>query len=253
MRYLEMTAALTIDGLTVDFAGFTAVNCVSMVIEEGELRVLLGANGAGKTTLIDLVSGKTKSTAGRVHLFDADITNREEHEIARAGIGRKFQVPSIFRGLTVRRNLEVASCRNPGVLANLGVGFPRAVHARIGEVLALIGLGDAADVPAVNLSHGQTQWLELGLLVLQDPKVLLLDEPTAGMTQAETQRTSQIINGLKGRHTILVVEHDMAFVREIAERITVMHLGQVLAEGSVADIEHNAKVREAYLGSRGIS
>ncbi len=247
-----MTAALTIDGLAVDFAGLKAVNGVSMVVEEGELRVLLGANGAGKTTLMDLVSGKTKSTAGRVHLYDTEITNREEHEIARAGIGRKFQIPSVFRDLTVRRNLEVASCRNPRVMANLGFGFPRAARAREDEVLDLIGLADAAERQAASLSHGQTQWLELGLLMVQEPKVLLLDEPTAGMTQAETYKTSQIINGLKGRHTVLVVEHDMAFVREIAERITVMHLGQVLAEGSVADIERNPKVREAYLGSRRI-
>lgn len=247
-----MAAALMIDGLGVDFAGFKAVNGVSMVVDEGELRVLLGANGAGKTTLIDLVSGKTKSTAGRVYLFDTDITDREEHEIARAGIGRKFQIPSVFKELTVRRNLEVASCRNPKVLANLGFGFSRAAAARVDEVLGLIGLTDAVDVLAANLSHGQTQWLELGLLIVQNPKVLLLDEPTAGMTQAETYKTAQIISRLKGRHTILVVEHDMAFVREIAERITVMHLGQVLAEGSVTQIEQNPKVREAYLGSRGI-
>jgi urea transport system ATP-binding protein len=247
-----MPAALTIDGIGVDFAGFKAVNNVSMVIEEGELRVLLGANGAGKTTLMDLISGKTESTEGRVYLYDLDITNHPEHEIARAGMGRKFQIPSVFRDLSVRRNLEVANCRNPGVFANLGFGFSRDVQARVEDVLELIGLSEQADVLAANLSHGQTQWLELGLVIVQDPKVLLLDEPTAGMTQAETHRTSQIINGLKGRHTILVVEHDMAFVREIAERITVMHLGQVLAEGDVVEIERNEKVREAYLGSRGI-
>jgi urea transport system ATP-binding protein len=247
-----MTAALTIDGVGVDFAGFKAVNNVSMIIEEGELRVLLGANGAGKTTLMDLISGKTECTQGRVHLYDTDITNREEHQIARAGIGRKFQIPSVFKELTVRRNLEVASCRNPAVLANLGFGFSRQAHARVDEVLELTGLSGDANALAANLSHGQTQWLELGLLIVQNPKVLLLDEPTAGMTQAETHHTSQIINGLKGLHTILVVEHDMAFVREIAERITVMHLGQVLAEGNVGEIERNDKVREAYLGSRSI-
>src|SRR5262245_62117157 len=247
-----MPAALTIDGIGVDFAGFKAVNNVSMVIEQGELRVLLGANGAGKTTLMDLISGKTECTEGRVYLHDLEITNRTEPEIARAGMGRKFQIPSVFKDLSVRRNLEVASCRNPGVLANLGLGFSREAQARVEEVLELIGLAEQADVLAANLSHGQTQWLELGLVIVQNPKVLLLDEPTAGMTQAETHRTSQIINGLKGRHTILVVEHDMAFVREIAERITVMHLGQVLAEGDVAEIERNEKVREAYLGSRGI-
>jgi len=244
-------AALTIDGLGVDFEGFKAVNGVSLIIEEGELRVLLGANGAGKTTLMDLISGKTKSTAGRVFLHDTDITNWEEHRIARAGVGRKFQIPSVFKELTVRRNLEVASCRNPGVFANLSFGFP--AKAKVDEVLELIGLTEEANRIAAYLSHGQTQWLELGLLITQDPKIILLDEPTAGMTQAETHKTSLIVNNLKGRHTIIVVEHDMAFVREIAERITVLHLGQVLAEGSVTEIETNPKVREAYLGSKGIS
>jgi urea transport system ATP-binding protein len=247
-----MTAALTIDGLGVDFGGLKAVNRVSMIVEEGELRVVLGANGAGKTTLMDLISGKTPSTEGRVFLFDTDITNREEHQIARAGIGRKFQIPSVFKELTVRRNLEVASCRNPKVLANLAFGFSATARARVDEVLDLIDLTHLAAVLAGNLSHGQTQWLELGLLMVQNPKVLLLDEPTSGMTQAETLKTSLIVNELKGQHTIIVVEHDMAFVREIAERITVMHLGQILAEGDVSAIEQNPKVREAYLGSKGI-
>jgi urea transport system ATP-binding protein len=244
-------AALTIDGLSVDFEGFKAVNQVSMIVDDGELRVVLGANGAGKTTLMDLISGKTRSTGGRVFVHDTDITNWEEHRIARAGIGRKFQIPSVFKELTVRRNLEVASCRNPGVFANLGFGFP--AKAKVGEVLELIGLVEEADRIAAYLSHGETQWLELGLLITQDPKIILLDEPTAGMTQAETHKTSVIVNNLKGRHTIIVVEHDMAFVREIAERITVLHLGQVLAEGRVSEIETNPKVREAYLGSKGIS
>jgi urea transport system ATP-binding protein len=249
-----MVAALTIDGLSVDFDGFKAVNTVSMIIDEGELRVLLGANGAGKTTLMDLISGKTKSTEGRVFLYDADITNMEEHAIAGAGVGRKFQIPSVFKDLTVRRNLEVASCsRDTRVLTNLGFGFSREGEKRVDEVLELIGLTEEAGTVAANLSHGQTQWLELGMLMVQNAKVLLLDEPTAGMTQAETLKTSKIINALKGKHTLLVVEHDMAFVREIAQRITVMHLGQVLAEGSVTEIEQNPKVKEAYLGSRAIS
>jgi urea transport system ATP-binding protein len=247
-----MAAALTIDGIGVDFSGFKAVDGVSMIVEEGELRVLLGANGAGKTTLMDLVSGRTKSTSGRVFLYDQEITNREENEIARAGLGRKFQIPSVFKELTVRRNLEVASCTSPSVLRNLRLGFSPAERARVDEVIALVGLSDAAHRIAGNLSHGETQWLEIGILMVQDPKVLLLDEPTAGMTQAETLRTAAIINALKGRHTLLVVEHDMAFVREIAERITVMHLGQVLAEGDIAAIENDERVRAAYLGSKGI-
>jgi len=248
-----MPAALTVDGLSVDFDGFKAVNSVSMIVDEGELRVLLGANGAGKTTLMDLISGKTKSTGGRVFLYDTEITNMEEHEIALAGVGRKFQIPSVFKDLTVRRNLEVVSCHDTRVIANLGFGFSREGEKRVDEVLELVGLSEESKTIAANLSHGQTQWLELGMLMVQNAKVLLLDEPTAGMTQAETLKTSKIINALKGKHTLLVVEHDMVFVREIAERITVMHLGQVLAEGSVTEIEQNPKVKEAYLGSRAIS
>jgi urea transport system ATP-binding protein len=203
---------------------------------------------------MDLISGKTKSTEGRVFLHDTEITNWEEHKIARAGIGRKFQIPSVFKELTVRRNLEVASCnKKPGVFANLRFGFGVEAERNVDEVLELIGLTEEQNRIAAYLSHGQTQWLELGLLITQNPKIVLLDEPTAGMTQAETLKTSQIVNNLKGRHTIIVVEHDMAFVREIAERITVLHLGQVLAEGNIGDIENNPKVREAYLGSKGIS
>jgi urea transport system ATP-binding protein len=248
-----VTAALTIDGIGVAFSGVKAVDQVSMVIDQGELRVLLGANGAGKTTLMDLISGKTRSTEGRIYLYDDDITNYTEHRIARAGIGRKFQIPSVFRGLSVRRNLEVASCRNPHVFANLRFALTPASSARVDEVLELTGLSEASEQIAGGLSHGQTQWLELGMLIVQDPKVLLLDEPTAGMTQDETHKTAEIIKGLRGQHTILVVEHDMSFVREIAERITVMHLGRVLAEGDIAAIEANHDVRRAYLGSRGIA
>lgn len=247
-----MTAALTLDGLGVSFSGFKAVDNVTLIIEEGELRVLLGANGAGKTTLMDLVSGKTRSTEGTVHLYDTDITNWQEPRIARAGLGRKFQIPSVFRELTVRRNLEVASYHNPGVFANLGFGLRRAAHLRVEEVLGMTGLTAQADRVAGFLSHGETQWLELGLLMVQNPRVLLLDEPTAGMTAAETRRTAEIIKGLRGTHTIVVVEHDMAFVREIAERITVLHLGQVLAEGDLGTIERDPGVREAYLGAHGI-
>ncbi len=244
-----MTASLTLNGLSVNFAGFKAVDGVNLVIEEGELRVLLGANGAGKTTLMDLITGRTQSTAGTVHLYDTDITNWPEPRIARAGLGRKFQIPSVFRELTVRRNLEVASCHNPGVFANLGFGLSRPARRQLDEVLDMIGLTGDADQVAGFLSHGQTQWLELGLLVVQNPKVLLLDEPTAGMTAAETRRTADIIKALRGSHTLIVVEHDMAFVREIAEKVTVLHMGQVLAEGDMAAIERDPRVREAYLGS----
>src|ERR1700719_4725406 len=203
--------ALAIDGLSVDFEGFKAVNQVTMTIDDGELRVLLGANGAGKTTLMDLISGKTKSTSGRVFLHDTDITNWEEHKIARAGVGRKFQIPSIFKDLTVRRNLEVASCRNPAVLANLRFGFAKEA-SDVDRVLELIGLTEEANRLAAYLSHGQTQWLELCLFITPNPKGILLDGTTHGMTQAETHKASEIVNSLKGKHTLIVVEHDMACV-----------------------------------------
>lgn len=248
-----MSVALTIDGLGVDFGGFKAVDGVNLTVTDGELRVLLGANGAGKTTLMDLISGRTASTQGSVHVFDTEITNWPEHKIARAGVGRKFQIPSVFKDLTVSQNLAVASCRDPSVFANLRLGFRREVWQRAEEVLTLIGLEDDRNRTAATLSHGQTQWLEIGMLIIQDPKVILLDEPTAGMTQAETYKTAQLINTLKGQHTLIVVEHDMGFVREIAERITVLHLGKVLAEGSVGEIETDPRVREAYLGSKGIA
>ncbi len=248
-----MSAALTIDGLTVDFAGFRAVDNVSTVVEAGELRVLLGANGAGKTTLMDVISGKTRPTAGHVYFGDTDVTGLEEHKIAQAGLGRKFQIPSVFRDLSVRRNLEVAACPHPGVFANLRFGFADTQNKRIAEILNIIGLADKADVEAGNLSHGETQWLELGMLMAQAPKVIMLDEPTAGMTEIETRKTAEIIKQMRGRHTIVVVEHDMTFVKEIANRITVMHLGKILAEGDVTEIENNAAVKAAYLGSKGIA
>lgn len=245
--------ALELKSLGVSFGGFKAVDGVSLRVAEGELRVLLGANGAGKTTLMDLISGKTRSTQGQVLLHGKDITNLPEYRVARAGIGRKFQIPSVFRELTVRQNLSVAATREPSILRNLRWGFGRTEDAHVDELLDLIGLTELQHRLAADLSHGQMQWLELGLLTAQRPRVILLDEPTAGMTQVETRKTAQILMALRGRQTILVVEHDMAFVRDIAERITVLHLGKVLAEGSVSDIECDPKVRQAYLGSHGIA
>ena len=244
--------ALMTDGLTVRFGGFTAVDNFSMVVEEGELRVILGPNGAGKTTLMDLVSGKTASTGGHVYLFGQEITNWPEHRIARAGLGRKFQIPSVFRDLTVRQNLEVAASDEVGVFANLRIGRRASEQAKIDRIVETAGLEDVTGKRAGDLSHGQMQWLEIGMLLAQDAKLILLDEPTAGMTAAETHKTAGIVNRLKGQHTIMVVEHDMAFVREIAEKITVMHLGKLLAHGPIAAIEQDEKVREAYLGSGGI-
>lgn len=244
---------LVISKLEVDFDGFKAVDGFSMTVERGEVRVLIGANGAGKTTLMDLISGKTKATGGSIVFKGAYITNLEEHEIARAGVGRKFQVPSVFRQLTVAQNYEVAAAsRRPGVRRTL---FQRAgrTDEAIERALALVGLEDERHTLAGNLSHGQMQWMELGMVLLQEPDLILLDEPAAGMTGVETEKTAEIINNLRGEHTLIVVEHDMSFVRSIARTITVMHQGRKLAEGSVQEIENDPAVIEAYLGSGGIS
>ncbi|MEL7280267.1 MAG: urea ABC transporter ATP-binding protein UrtD [Pseudomonadota bacterium] len=244
--------ALVIDGLSVDFGGFKAVDGFSTVIDDGELRVVLGPNGAGKTTMMDLITGNTRATGGTVTMYGKDITNHTEHEIARAGLGRKFQIPSVFRDLTVFENFEVAVTKQRGVFGNLRFGLRADEKQQLDQIIELTQTGDVIDKRAGELSHGQMQWLELGMLIAQESRVILLDEPTAGMTQGETYRTSQIINALKGKHTIIVVEHDMAFVREIAEKITVMHLGKMLAEGRMEAIENDPKVQDAYLGSGGI-
>lgn len=244
---------LVISKLEVDFDGFKAVDGFSMTVERGEVRVLIGANGAGKTTLMDLISGKTKATGGSIVFKGAYITNLEEHEIARAGVGRKFQVPSVFRQLTVAQNYEVAAAsRRPGVRRTLFQRVGRTDEA-IERALALVGLQDERHTLAGNLSHGQMQWMELGMVLLQEPDLILLDEPAAGMTGVETEKTAEIINNLRGEHTLIVVEHDMSFVRSIARTITVMHQGRKLAEGSVQEIENDPAVIEAYLGSGGIS
>jgi len=244
---------LMVDGVGVNFSGFQAVSNFSMVVEQGEMRVLLGANGAGKTTLMDMICGKTQSTEGRIFIGDTEITNKPPHTIARMGVGRKFQIPSVFKELTVRQNLSVAAMKNTSVFANLG-SLKRRIHLdKLEETLELINLTRRTEDLAGNLSHGETQWLELGLLVILNPKIILLDEPTAGMTADETLKTSRIVNDLKGRHTIVAVEHDMAFVREIADKITVMHQGKFLAEGRIGDIEKSQAVKDAYLGSGGIA
>ncbi len=246
------TVSLVVENLEVDFNGFKAVNGMNLSIRRGELRVLIGANGAGKTTLMDLISGRTKSTAGKVLLNGKDITNMDEHLIARGGVGRKFQIPSVFKELTVRQNFLIANCAETRVFSNVLSRVHRKLPENVKRVLELTELQDVLDTEAAILSHGQTQWLEIGMLLIQDPHIILLDEPTAGMTAQETKKTAEIIMRLKGEHTILVVEHDMGFVRSICERITVMHQGKNLAEGSASEIENSEAVKEAYLGSGGI-
>lgn len=248
-----MSTHLRLENVSVSFNGFKAVNGLELTVNTGELRCLIGPNGAGKTTALDLICGKTRPTSGSIRLNDTEISALHDYQIARAGVGRKFQVPSVFRQLTVRENLDVGYCKRNGVVANL-FRFGRSSEADgLDKLAAFVGLSDQLDIPAAYLSHGQTQWLEIALLLAQDAELILLDEPTAGMTEQETQKTADICNRLKGKHTIVVVEHDMRFVKEIGDVISVMHQGRMLAEGTVSEIESDPKVREVYLGSTGIS
>jgi urea transport system ATP-binding protein len=250
---MEQHKDLKLDNVSVRFNGFLAVDGLNLTVKAGELRCLIGPNGAGKTTTLDAICGKARASAGEIRLGDTLLNNLEEHEIARIGIGRKFQVPSVFPQLTVRENLLVAHSRQPGVLWN-ALRFRRSEDSDgLDKLAELVGLGDYLDRLAGHLSHGQTQWLEMALLLAQDPKLILMDEPTAGMTTQETRKTAELFNRLKGNRTLIVVEHDMAFVKEIAEVISVMHQGRLLAQGTVAEIERDVSVKEAYLGSRGIS
>lgn len=247
---MNMADQLVIDRATVSFSGFLAVSELSLTVRAGELRCLIGPNGAGKTTALDLICGKTRLSHGEIRFNGQPIHHLSEHRIARAGVGRKFQVPSVFRELSVRENLHIGHSRQAGVLANLFT-FKRNL-TQIAKIAELVGLQDELDIQAAHLSHGQTQWLEIALILAQNPALILMDEPTAGMTAQETRKTAELFNRLRGRHTLIVVEHDMGFVRDIAETISVMHQGKLLAEGGIDDIERNQLVRDAYLGSGGI-
>ncbi len=245
-------ALLELQGVEVEFSGFRAIRGLDFSVDTGELRCLIGPNGAGKTTALDVICGKVQASGGKLVFDGKNIGRMEEHRIARLGIGRKFQVPSIFRELTVRENLHVAYCRQPSVLANLRTGGIRAASDELEKLAEFVGLKDRFRREAGTLSHGQTQWLEIAMLMAQDARLLLLDEPTAGMTTGETRKTAELCKRLKGRHTLIVVEHDMGFIKEIGDLISVMHQGRLLAQGTVADIESNPEVRSAYLGSGGI-
>ena len=244
---------LVLSGVEVSFSGFLAVSGLDLTVGRGELRCLIGPNGAGKTTALDLICGKVKPTAGEIRFNGASLNRLKEYRIARAGIGRKFQVPSVFKELTVLDNLQIAQSRHTGVLRNLAVFGERGELEGLQKLAELVGLEDELQTTAAFLSHGQTQWLEIALLLAQDPKLILMDEPTAGMTTQETEKTANLFDRLKGHHTLIVVEHDMGFVREVGSVISVMHQGKLLAEGTIAEIETNPLVREAYLGKKGIS
>lgn len=243
---------LVIRGVTVSFSGFVAVAGLDLAIAKGELRCLIGPNGAGKTTALDLVCGKTRLSSGTIHFEGRPIHRMTEHQIARIGIGRKFQVPSVFRALTVRENLHIGQSRQPSVLGNLTRFGGSMDDEEIERLAELVGLADALETAAGQLSHGQTQWLEIALILAQDPALILMDEPTAGMTAQETQKTARLFERLRGHHTLIVVEHDMGFVRDIAETVSVMHQGKLLAEGTIYEIASNQAVRDAYLGSGGL-
>jgi urea transport system ATP-binding protein len=240
---------LYLDGITVSFDGFKALDTLSLVVEEGELRTIIGPNGAGKTTMMDVITGKTRPDVGTA-LFDGrhDLTQLREEATANLGVGRKFQKPTVFEPLTVFQNLELALKSQRGVIATLRFRLNGQTQARIDEILDVCGLGDLQDRQAGQLSHGQKQWLEIGMLLIQDARLLLLDEPVAGMTDEETAKTARLIHDIKSRHTLIVVEHDMAFVRELGARTTVLHQGTVLTEGSVDAVQNDPKVIEVYLG-----
>jgi urea transport system ATP-binding protein len=240
---------LYLDGVTVAFDGFRALDALSLTVAPGELRAIIGPNGAGKTTMMDVVTGKTRPQAGDA-LFDGrvDLTREDEAAVAGMGIGRKFQKPTVFETLSVADNLLLALKQNRGVLATLLARPSPAEAERIDALLALIRLEPRREEPAAALSHGQKQWLEIGMLLAQDPKLLLVDEPAAGMTDAETLATAELLRGLAGEHAVVVVEHDMDFVRALGCRVTVLHEGRTLAEGSIDHVSADSRVVEVYLG-----
>ena len=240
---------IRVENVTVSFDGFKAVNNLNFSMTDTELRVVIGPNGAGKTTLCDAITGKVKPTSGKVYFKGKDITTLPEYKIARMGIGRKFQTPRVFLNLTVFENVELSYNREKDVLKTLFSVRTQVDRDRINGVLEICGLKDVAELPAGILSHGQKQWLEIGMMVAQDPDLLLLDECVAGMTDKETEATGELIEVLAKEHAILVIEHDMVFVRQIARNVTVLHQGMTLCEGSFDDIQNDPRVIEVYLGS----
>ncbi|ROQ18448.1 MULTISPECIES: urea ABC transporter ATP-binding protein UrtD [Marinimicrobium] len=240
---------LYVEGVTVSFDGFKALNNLNLYVDDGELRCIIGPNGAGKTTMMDVITGKTRPDEGSVYFGQQiDLLNLSEHQIARGGIGRKFQKPTIFEALTVYENLELATAADKRVWFTLTQSLSAEQTDRIDSVVRQIGLLSEVQRPAGLLSHGQKQWLEIGMLLMQSPRVLLVDEPVAGMTGEETERTAELLTSLAGDHSVIVVEHDMAFVRSIARQVTVLHQGSVLAEGTMDQVQNNPKVIEVYLG-----
>ena len=246
---MSQPTLLYLDGVTVSFDGFKALNGLSLVLEEGEMRAVIGPNGAGKTTMMDVITGKTKPDSGRVVFgADTDLTRLDEPAIARLGIGRKFQQPTVFEPLSVRDNLLLALAGDRSPRSTLATRESAAERCRIEEILLTIRLAPERSRRAGELSHGQKQWLEIGMLLAQEPKLLLVDEPAAGMTDAETADTAELLRDINRSRSLVVVEHDMAFVRSLGARVTVLHEGAVLAEGSIDHVQNDRRVIEVYLG-----
>lgn len=240
---------LYLEDVSVSFDGFKALNELSLYIDEGELRCLIGPNGAGKTTLMDVITGKTRPDSGEVFFGQTiDLLQMDEPAIAQAGICRKFQKPSVFDALTVFENLELALKTDKRTWPTLFSKLNGEQRDRIQEVMLLIGLAGQSKHLAGTLSHGQKQWLEIGMLLMQEPKVMLVDEPIAGMTHQEVERTAELLLSLQGRHSIVVVEHDMEFVRSIARKVTVLHEGSVLTQGTMDEVQNDPRVIQVYLG-----
>ena len=240
---------LYLDGVSVSFDGFKAINNLSLVVDRGEMRAIIGPNGAGKTTMMDIVTGKTRPDAGEVYYDGAvDLTRHDEAEIANMGIGRKFQKPTVFEGHIVEDNLALALAGKRGVFATLLHRRTPEQERRIDEILEITRLGQSRMAKGAALSHGQKQWLEIGMLLAQDPKLLLVDEPVAGMTDAETEETARLLRDIARDHSVVVVEHDMNFVRSLGVKVTCLHEGSVLSDGSLDHVSTDPRVIEVYLG-----
>ena len=239
---------LVLENLTVGFDGFKAIDSLNLNVRKNELRVIIGPNGAGKTTLLDLICGKTKASSGSIRFNDVEMLGLPEHEIVRSGIGRKFQTPSIYQNLSVFKNLEVSYPSGRSVFGALAFKCTTAIRERIHAMAEEIGLGDALEINAGQLSHGQKQWLEIGMLLMQEPDLLMLDEPIAGMSVRERELTAALLNRICKGRSMIVIEHDMEFVKKIADKVTVMHQGKILAEGSMDQVQADERVIEVYLG-----
>lgn len=244
----ETDFALAIEDLTVSFDGFKAVDGLNLYVDKNELRVVIGPNGAGKTTVLDLICGKTKSTTGSIKFKNKELTGLSEHQIVHAGVGRKFQTPSIYENLTVYQNLEVSYPKGRSVFGALLFKMTDEIDARIKQIADEIFLKELLDMEAALLSHGQKQWLEIGMLLIQDPELLMLDEPVAGMSVKEREQTAELLNRICAGRSVLVIEHDMDFVAKIAHKVTVLHQGKILAEGNMESVQNNPDVIEVYLG-----